>query len=368
MEFDFRHELGKLSYRIQDGAKIYVMFGTGANWEHVLRMYRYLANTDLNCYIDGFVKNDAYFKTGAAQYGRPAVELAEVDPRNSVILISAGPWGAADALLRQLSELGFCHCSSAFDPGWAVSLLMRHEYIRLLQFKGKHSGERCFIIGNGPSLSPADLDMIAGENSFAVNKIYAIFGQTRWRPTYYVTRDKEMFPTIQAELREHIQCPAFYEFNTILGIEDFRLTNFYYYMVENRVQWTPAPYDTVPFSEDPFLLQVGGSVAYACMQLAAYMGFKEIVLLGIDNTPAVTVKSNGMVIDRGHDYKDHFTESYKSGTVYLSRIDFINAAYKSARVYAEQHGISILNATRGGELDVFERAELDGLLRRGSKK
>jgi hypothetical protein len=172
---------------------------------------------------------------------------------------------------------------------------------------------------------------------------------------------------MQAELREHIRCPAFYGFDAILGVEDFGLANFYYYRLENRAQWTPEPYGTVPFSEEAFLLQAGGTVAYACMQLAVYMGFKEIVLLGIDNTHALAVKSNGVVIDRGRSYTDHFTEDYKSADVFLPRIDFINAAYKSARNYAEQHGISILNATRGGELEVFERAELGSLLLSGSK-
>ena len=38
-------------------------------------------------------------------------------------------------------------------------------------------------------------------------------------------------------------------------------------------------------------------------------------------------------------------------------------AYMAAHQYADSHGIKIYNATRGGELEVFERVELDGMLK-----
>lgn len=37
--------------------------------------------------------------------------------------------------------------------------------------------------------------------------------------------------------------------------------------------------------------------------------------------------------------------------------------YQAARRYAETHGIKIYNATRGGELEVFERVDFDSLFR-----
>ena len=37
------------------------------------------------------------------------------------------------------------------------------------------------------------------------------------------------------------------------------------------------------------------------------------------------------------------------------------AAYKGAKIYAEKHGITILNATRGGRLEVFDRVDFDNL-------
>ena len=57
--------------------------------------------------------------------------------------------------------------------------------------KNSHLNRRCFIIGNGPSLTANDLDKLSenSEITFAFNRIYHIFEQTSWRPTYYMSQD-----------------------------------------------------------------------------------------------------------------------------------------------------------------------------------
>ncbi|MFC2055928.1 hypothetical protein ACFLV7_16775 [Chloroflexota bacterium] len=60
---------------------------------------------------------------------------------------------------------------------------------RLAALKNRHKGQRCFVIGNGPSLSTTDLDQLRGEVTFACNKIYLAFNETDWRPTYYAVED-----------------------------------------------------------------------------------------------------------------------------------------------------------------------------------
>ena len=45
-----------------------------------------------------------------------------------------------------------------------ASMLCRIKYRKALRsLKNIHSGKRCFIIGNGPSLTPGDLDLIKNE-------------------------------------------------------------------------------------------------------------------------------------------------------------------------------------------------------------
>ena len=74
----------------------------------------------------------------------------------------------------------------------------------LRKLKGIHEGKRCFIIGNGPSLKADDLTMIKDnrEISFAFNRIFHIFSETDWRPTYYISQDEKMLAGSQKEVRD----------------------------------------------------------------------------------------------------------------------------------------------------------------------
>ena len=57
---------------------------------------------------------------------------------------------------------------------------------KMKELKDTKIGKRCFIIGNGPSLKAEDLSKLYKNNeiTFAFNRIYHIFDQTKWRPTY----------------------------------------------------------------------------------------------------------------------------------------------------------------------------------------
>ena len=57
---------------------------------------------------------------------------------------------------------------------------------KIRSFENKHKGERCFIIGNGPSLNKTDLTMLKNEITFGLNKIYLNFNKMGYSPTYFV--------------------------------------------------------------------------------------------------------------------------------------------------------------------------------------
>ena len=73
----------------------------------------------------------------------------------------------------------------------------------LAEFAGKYKEKkRCFIIGNGPSLTPEDLDVLAEQNEFCIgsNMIHKIYGKTKWRPDYICICDK----LIVSQVLDHI--------------------------------------------------------------------------------------------------------------------------------------------------------------------
>lgn len=245
-------------------------------------------------------------------------------------------------------------------------LLLTENSRRLASYKGKYEGQRCFLIGNGPSLKSEDLDRLRNEVTFGCNLIYKIYDQTRWRPTFYCISDSGVTRTNSYGIAENMD-------GTTLMIREFA----YRYM---KVK---PPAVCLPYISIEGYKVKGNMLAYhyishstvmsMLVELAIYMGFKEIYLIGVDGTGSSAKGS-------------HFTDNYFSKEMkeYADNIkkkilkNYVPDAqaaklqkrsmdtYGLLRKYAETHGIKILNATRGGVLEVFERADLDVLLQSGT--
>ena len=101
------------------------------------------------------------------------------------------------------------------------------------------------------------------------------------------------------------------------------------------------------------------TVSYAAMQIAAYLGYSEVYLLGFDHNYSFEFDSNGKVIDTGktktHFFKDDVPEDI------IADVWGMTKAYEAFKHYADDKGIKVRNATRGGKLEVFERVEFDSL-------
>ena len=86
----------------------------------------------------------------------------------------------------QIIDLGISSAKILTTPLFCDRNLKKWE-----KLKQQRNSERIFIIGNGPSLNLHDLNLLHkhGELSFAFNKIYLAFEQTKYRPTYYMVED-----------------------------------------------------------------------------------------------------------------------------------------------------------------------------------
>lgn len=229
----------------------------------------------------------------------------------------------------------------------------------LQKVRNAHAGRRCFIIGNGPSLNAADLEKLKenGEITFAFNRIYHIFDQTSWRPTYYVSQDQKMLAGCAADV-EKIQAeikfiPAemdWYEDIHIKGIQPFHIVN-------------RDVGDYPDFSEDIAKCVVNSkTVVYSAIQIAVYMGIREIYLIGVDHHFHTSINDKGEIIV-DPTAKDYFCAAYNQDKtdLYIPNTDKSTLTFAAAKRYADSHGIKIYNATRGGKLEVFERVDFDSL-------
>ncbi len=219
----------------------------------------------------------------------------------------------------------------------------------LEKFKNIHINERCFAVATGPSLRFDDLEKLrqAKMICFSVNGIFRGFDQTKWRPDYYIIDDPGgtlIWHKDILELNVKGKFIADIAWNYTKTEEQ---DNMYKWHLGFSEEMKNKPKFSTDFSEVSYW---GRNIMYdGVLQLAVYMGFKEIYLLGADCCNYQDPK------------KKHFVSNYSERESASLDIDNIMIAYQSAKEYADAHGIKIYNATRGGALEVFERVDFDTL-------
>ena len=274
-------------------------------------------------------------------------------------------------------KIGILSVQSIFFDMYHELVNCKKYAVKILKYKNKYNGKKCFIIGNGPSLQIDDLEKIMNEYTFASNGIYALYKHTKWRPRFYCAWDR-FFCQEKMEDLDNINelmdgCEAAF---TSIESEGFKfrdqIENLYYLKECKGIE----PGEEVPLFSDDCLENVYtiGTITYAMLQLAVYMGFKEIILLGIDFSFSVERMNDGTFIQNNVQNHMDIIEEVESksnasakikkiwGYSYSADIERQLAGYQAAKQYADSHGIKIYNATRGGKLEVFPRVNFDNLL------
>ena len=106
----------------------------------------------------------------------------------------------------------------------------------------------------------------------------------------------------------------------------------------------------------------GATVTYVTLQMAYHMGFKQVILIGVDHTYSTQGKPNTTVISPGAD-PNHFNASYfgKGFRWQLPDLETSERAYRLARRTYEGSGRQVLDATVDGKLNVFPKISYSGL-------
>lgn len=248
----------------------------------------------------------------------------------------------------------------AHQQGWTIKNYEKTKYSKSLkQFKNIHNGGTCFIIGNGPSLKAEDLENLYKKHipTFGFNRIYLMFDNTNWRPSYYVSQDEKMLGNCKDKVNhmnlKYKFIPLYHKF-----FHDICIDNAYYF----NMLYSSNDYPL--FSED-ICKGIGASTTVACsaIQIAVYMGFKKIYLIGVDHSFSTYKNDKGEIIN-DEMVRDYFSDEYfkDKAQLYIPNLDASTRAFLVMRKYCDSHGIEIYNATRGGKLEVFKRVDLDEVL------
>lgn len=297
--------------------------------------------------------------------------------------------------------------------------------------KNKYIDERVFLIGNGPSLDKTPLEFLKGEYSIALNGINDIYTNTSWRPDFYVLLLDDFYKkgygeNLKYNLKLDIDCITLSKHKRKIGH-----TNNIHYVDKIPLKYTPVGNNycfhdlTVEDVSSMNLRELNSFWSdnleevlytyhsmYALIQIAAYLGFKELILIGCDlgydyHDPHMLF-NDGLDPFQWSDGKISFLlESYKSNVLiksmlngvifyiltsrYINMVDsFFNQtiiedtsrfslhsqlkpednshvndeiikSHVAAKRITDDKEIKVFNATIGGNLEVYPKIDFNNL-------
>lgn len=262
-------------------------------------------------------------------------------------------WGKEDSLSQSRSNL------KKFKP-----------------LKNKYKGQRCFVMGNGPSLNQTPLDKLEGEVVWGVNRCHLLYDRVSWRPKFYCAVDHRVTPSISPEIdAQTLELPdtTFFMPEQYAGLRDWE--------DRENIVWTreklqdPAQGADGYFATNPpDFIRTPNTVTITCIQLAVFMGFNPIYLIGCDAKwlmPEGLAKGEGQVRDPGtgelvenfaltmeaDSDPNHFHADYfKKGDAWTApNLGGQLYGYSRVKEKCDDLGVDVFNATVGGELEVFSR-------------
>ena len=265
-------------------------------------------------------------------------------------------------------DIRFKLLAEKYDTNKIIDLFNNDQFIDCFNYKKIKTlknlclGKRVFIIGNGPSLKIEDLQTLEENNEFCIgsNRIYKVFNKTKWRPNVLALSDGSIIANTRDDIKKYegilVKTDHFHR-NTMCIYENNAI---YIHLIENEYGCN-HPQFCEDISKGAYW---GYTVTYdICIQLAYYMGAKEIYLVGIDHSFYGNTSSK----------ENHFIENYfdeDDQKIFMKRkfnTEKATRAYETAKIFLENHGVKIYNATRGGKLEVFERVSLDDILKQNVK-
>lgn len=235
----------------------------------------------------------------------------------------------------------------------------------LADLRNKHLGETCVIIGNGPSLNDTDLDLLRGVPTFGVNSIFLADARLPEPLTYYVVEDTAVFKDNADEIKAYHAKTKLFPTNYLRYFKGeeipentafFRMNGGFY---GRDTGTTFHPRFSTNAGQRVFC---GQSVTIINLQLAYWMGFERVALIGMDFSYVIPedAEVNGEIIVSRSDDPNHFHPGYfGAGKTWKNpHLDRVLVSYRLAGEMFAADGREVVNATVGGKLEVFDRMSL----------
>ena len=249
-------------------------------------------------------------------------------------------------------------------------------------FKDIHKGETIYIIGNGPSLSVTDLNLIKDSTSIAMNRISLIYKKyKKWRPKYYIFCSSNITNPIWGKdwsksVIEALSCKKTTSFidnrcKEFLIENNFKI-NKHINVMNNITEKKPTKYGEI--NKDSFSTEIiksidkSGTSINVALQIAYHMGAEKIIFLGTD---LGWVANSGKKVD-----SNHFDKSYRANITnpIKANLQMRNVHILAKKIFNKNKpNVEIYNASLNTKLDTypiinFKSFVIDGEIKKDNKK
>jgi len=235
-----------------------------------------------------------------------------------------------------------------------------------------HAGKRCFIVGTGSSIKKQDLKLLKNELCIGLNEFFLHEDYREIKPKYLAFSG---FGIHNVPTEKHLVWYKNYE-QTLNGIStplinicDYNFIRKNQLLENSGVKFMNYLNSFDKLSENGIDatndLYASSSVSVMALQLAIYMGFSEIFLVGFDHDWLLRMFDKQPTHFYNHDksiiYKGH---NEVEGITVLSELTSnanLFSNYTFLKSFADKKNIRIFNATEGGMLDVFPRVHFQSI-------
>ena len=247
------------------------------------------------------------------------------------------------------------------------------------KLKNIHQGKRCFILGSGPSIKKEDLKPLKNEIVFALNNFYVhedfqeiMSGSV---DKYYMTapihapQTTEEWTAWFTDMEKNIpnNCQLFFGLNARkenikIIFEKNNLFKFF------DINWY---YATASFSYNSLSakglditkpITSAEAVSVYALIIAVYMGFDEIVLLGMDHDYFLYDDEKDMRMYKSAIHQEDEFERTFGNDFFIDEFLRQYKIFKKYRMIDLNSNSKILDASDGGILKVFKKIKLKSLL------
>ena len=235
---------------------------------------------------------------------------------------------------------------------YLLSIEALRSFHRLNYFRQNIKGGKAVILCNGPSLNDIDFSLLRNTFCIGLNKINLLFDRTNFRPDLIVSVN----PFVMSQNKSYFQnstIPLVLDGVNARRILEFRKHHMHILTKDQKFGTSQLG----GFAQ-------GGTVTFVAMQMAYYLGFSEVALVGCDHAFKKTGEPHEL-LQCGSVDLNHFDERYFAGEKWQSPdLAMSEKSYQHAKDHFEKNNRHIFNCSTVTALEIFPKLTLTEFLKR----